>query len=55
MRRFIVGPNVVPAGAGARDTILARLTDGTPITGPTRVTWTTDNVSVATVVDVDNK
>ena len=38
-------------GSSATYTVTARLADGTPITNATPVTWTTDNVSVATLTD----
>ena len=47
----VVGPSVVVRGSSATYTLTARLADGTPITNATPVTWTTDNVSVATVTD----
>lgn len=47
----VAGPSVVLTGSSATYTFTARLTNGTPITNATPVTWTTDNVSVATIDD----
>jgi len=47
----VVGPSIVMRGSSASYTVTARLVDGTRTPNATPVSWTTGNVSVATVTD----